>query len=110
MHREPDAWKLARPVREERWRNLSPQGDGTLHLYFHHIFRKLCKLSMETLAEGYPLFFSRQEDWDELVTAFPDAARSTATVAVPVTSYNSPSSTRRATVCARVLAPNLRRA
>ncbi len=35
MHGEPDAWKLARPVREEGWRNLSPKGDGALHLYFH---------------------------------------------------------------------------
>jgi hypothetical protein len=35
MHGEPDAWKLARPVREEGWKNLSLKGDVALHLYFH---------------------------------------------------------------------------
>jgi len=33
MHGEPDAWKPARPVRREGWRNLSPKGDVALHLY-----------------------------------------------------------------------------
>jgi hypothetical protein len=33
MHGEPDAGKLARPVRGEGWRNYSPKGEVALHLY-----------------------------------------------------------------------------
>jgi hypothetical protein len=32
-HGEPDAWKLARPVRREACRNLRPQGSKALHAY-----------------------------------------------------------------------------
>jgi hypothetical protein len=33
MHGEPDAGKLARPVRGEGWRNLSSKGEVALHPY-----------------------------------------------------------------------------
>ncbi len=48
MHGEPDAWKLAGPVREEGWRNLSPKGDVALHLYFHAGV-SYCPLNIVTL-------------------------------------------------------------
>ena len=47
MHGEPDAWKPARPVRREGWRDLALKGVVALHPYSTFGFRARARRGLD---------------------------------------------------------------